>query len=67
MKHRYLCMLVSLCGDTLVSLWVDTLVSLVLLLVAALSDEVPVVDCGGLQAPMVANTITIAKKMFFIN
>lgn len=62
----YLFMLVSLWVDTLVSR-VDTLVSRVLLLVAVLSVEVPVVDCGGLQAPMIANTITIAKKMFFIN
>jgi hypothetical protein len=59
-------MLVSFCVDTLVSR-VDTLVSRVLLLVAVLSVEVPVVDCGGLQAPMAANMITIAKKMFFIN
>jgi hypothetical protein len=51
----------------LVSFCVDTVVSRVLLLVAVLSDEVPVVDCGGLQAPMVANTITNANKMFFIN
>lgn len=50
----------------LVSLgWVDTLVSRVL--VAVVSDVVPVVDCGGLQAPMAAKTITKAKKMFFIN
>lgn len=51
----------------LVSLCVDTVVSRVLLLVAAVSDEGPVVDCGGLQAPMATNTITNAKKMFFIN
>jgi hypothetical protein len=51
----------------LVSVFVDTLVSRVLLLVAVLSVVVPVVDCGGLQAPMAANTITNAKKMFFIN
>ena len=50
----------------LVSLCVETEVSAVLLLVAV-SDEGPVVDCGGLQAPMAANTITNAKKMFFIN
>ena len=57
-----LCMVVSLCVDMLVSRL------LLLLLVAVLSVEVPVVFfCGGLQAPMVANTITIAKKMFFIN
>jgi hypothetical protein len=50
----------------LVSLCVDTEVSAVLLLVAV-SDEGPVVDCGGLHAPMTANAITNAKKMFFIN
>lgn len=55
-------MLVSL---GMVSLCVDTLVSCVL--VAVVSDEGPVVDCGGLQAPMAANTITIAKHMIFIN
>ena len=59
-------MLVSLCGDPLVSLWGDALVSRVLLLVAVLSDEVPVVDWGGLQAAMAANAITNANKMFFI-
>ena len=50
----------------LVSLCVDTLVSCVLLLVAVLSDEVPVEDFGGLQAPMAANTITNTKNRFFI-
>jgi len=51
----------------LVSFCIDALVSRVLLLVAVLSDEVPVVDFGGLQAQMAVNTITIANKMFFIN
>lgn len=51
----------------LVSFCVDPLVSIELLLVAVLSDEVPVEDFGGLQAPMAANTITNAKKRFFIN
>jgi hypothetical protein len=50
----------------LVSLCVDTLVSRGLVLVVV-SDEGPVVDCGGLQAPMANNTITNATKMFFIN
>ena len=56
-------MLLSLCDDILVSVLL-----LLLLLVAVLSVEVPSVDLwGGLQAPMAANKITIAKKMFFIN
>jgi hypothetical protein len=50
----------------LVSVFVDTLVSRVLLFVAVLSVVVPVVDCGGLQAPMAANTITNATMKFFI-
>jgi hypothetical protein len=50
----------------LVSVFVDTLVSRVLLFVAVLSVVVPVVDCGGLQAPMAANTIINATMMFFI-
>ncbi len=58
-------MLESLCVEVLVSR-VILLVSRVLLLVAVLSAEVPVVDCGGLQAPMAANTIINTKKMFFI-
>jgi hypothetical protein len=61
----YLFILESLCVDTLVSRVL--VVSRARLLAAVLSDEVPVVDCGGLQAPMAANTITNATKMFFIN
>jgi hypothetical protein len=57
-------MLVSLCIDPLVSRVL--LLLLLLLLVAVLSDELPVVDCGGLQAPMAANTIANATMMFFI-
>jgi hypothetical protein len=63
----YLCLLVS-AGIDEVSLCVDILVSRVLLLlVAVLSGPGLVVDCGGLQAPMAAITITSATKMFFIN
>jgi hypothetical protein len=63
-------MLVSLGLRMLVSLGI-VLVSLLLLLslflLTVLSDEVPVVDCGGLQAPMAANTIINANRKFFIN
>ena len=59
-------MLVSLCGETLVSLCVDILVSRVLLFIPVLSVVVLVVGCGCLQAKA-ANTISNAKNMFFIN
>jgi hypothetical protein len=58
--HTYLCMLVSRCVPVAV-------VSLLVLVFVVVSDELPVVDCGGLQAIMAAIKIRNPKKMFFIN